>query len=305
MSTETTAEEPFSCPACGRSFAWREQIAGKTAKCKCGSSVKVPAQSPSASASARSAVADIEDDPFAALAAAAAEGEDYAVKEEAGYRCPSCGKGMEPGAVICIYCGFNTKTGKRMKVSTGDDNGAAVAPAAKAGRGAAIPPGGMPKAQPKSEGPSAAAMVKPVLIFVVAAVVVGGAVFGFKMLGGGGGSVASGHPIDQEIARLASVSGEYELKAWNADNSRQQRMVMGMNERQADAYADKLYKMGAKRVLAYGGLMTTVIGVELPSDPEQRKALFAYQAEWHESMMVPVQKDEGQKYILLHMKLVR
>ena len=35
-------------------------------------------------------------------------------------------------------------------------------------------------------------------------------------------------------------------------------------------------------------MMTTVLGVELPSDPEQRKALFKYQADWHESMMVPV-----------------
>jgi hypothetical protein len=107
------------------------------------------------------------------------------------------------------------------------------------------------------------------------------------------------------VAGFVSNSGEHELKKWLADNTRQQRMVMGMNERQADAYADKLYKMGAKRVLAYGNMMTTVLGVELPADPEQRKALFKYQAEWHESMMVPVQKDEGQSYILLRMKLVR
>ncbi len=33
----------FSCQACGRSFVWKEQLAGKKVKCKCGSTIAVPA----------------------------------------------------------------------------------------------------------------------------------------------------------------------------------------------------------------------------------------------------------------------
>lgn len=305
MTEETAAEEKFACPSCGRKFAWRPQIAGKAAKCKCGSAVQVPAEAPSAATARPSTTADAEVDPFDALAAAAAEGDEYAVKEEAGYRCPGCGKSMEQGSVVCIYCGFNTKTGKRMKISTGDDDASAPAKAApKSSRAPAFPPGGHPRAEAQPEGAGAAAMVKPALIFLAVVIVVGGAVYGFKQLGGGGAAGASSHPIDREVEGFFG-SGGHEVKAWLGDNSRQQRMVMGMNERQAEAYADRLYNMGAKKVLAFGAMMTTVIAVELPAEPEKRKALFKYQADWHEPMMVPIQKDEGQKYILLRMKLVR
>lgn len=36
----------FSCDACGKSYAWKPAIAGKKAKCKCGSVLEVPADEP-------------------------------------------------------------------------------------------------------------------------------------------------------------------------------------------------------------------------------------------------------------------
>ena len=37
--------QQFSCDACGRTYAWKPQLAGKRAKCKCGQAINVPAQS--------------------------------------------------------------------------------------------------------------------------------------------------------------------------------------------------------------------------------------------------------------------
>ena len=33
----------FSCAACGKQYTWKPQLAGKKAKCACGSSLVVPA----------------------------------------------------------------------------------------------------------------------------------------------------------------------------------------------------------------------------------------------------------------------
>ncbi|WP_428940358.1 hypothetical protein [Fontivita pretiosa] len=38
----------FACDACGKSYAWKPEIAGKRARCKCGAVMMVPAQAPGA-----------------------------------------------------------------------------------------------------------------------------------------------------------------------------------------------------------------------------------------------------------------
>lgn len=38
----STAVEKFSCGACGKTFAWSTALAGKSAKCKCGTKIVVP-----------------------------------------------------------------------------------------------------------------------------------------------------------------------------------------------------------------------------------------------------------------------
>jgi predicted RNA-binding Zn-ribbon protein involved in translation (DUF1610 family) len=296
MSTETTAQAKFGCPACGRQFSWRPEIAGKRAKCKCGAAVPVPAESPAAAAPKQAPEVD-HDDPFAALAALSEPGAESS-EDNGGYRCPSCRQSMEPGSVMCVHCGFNTRTGKRMNTKVG--GGGDDAPA----KGTRFPAGGI--AKPKdAQSAGASAMLKPALLVVALVLVVGGAIFGFKMLSGGGAGGAPTHEIDRQVTDLIDQYGRQELKTWLAPNERAQRMLMGMNERQGVAFADRLYTRGAKQVLAFGGMMSTVVGVELPADAAQRTELFKYQAEWHESMFVPVQKDEGQKFMLLQMKLVK
>ena len=99
----------FSCDNCGKSYAWKPQLAGKRVKCKCGSPLSVPKTDPAAH----------DDGGLDDLAALAHGGDAYDdAPAAAGPRCPSCGEGVDPSAVICINCGTNLKTGKRLATAT-------------------------------------------------------------------------------------------------------------------------------------------------------------------------------------------
>ncbi|NQZ59942.1 MAG: zinc ribbon domain-containing protein [Lentisphaeraceae bacterium] len=51
------------------------------------------------------------------------KGKDYSEEDKkvVGEACPSCGKGLEDEAVLCLHCGFNVKTGKKTKVTKSAD----------------------------------------------------------------------------------------------------------------------------------------------------------------------------------------
>jgi hypothetical protein len=132
----------FSCDSCGKTYAWKPQLAGKRVKCKCGSPMTVPASDPAADAGA-----GLDD-----LAALAHGGESYddapppppppvgsrggrpakaGGAAVAGATCPSCGVAVDPNAVLCVNCGTNLKTGKKLKTTSvaAAPGGAAAAPA--------------------------------------------------------------------------------------------------------------------------------------------------------------------------------
>lgn len=72
-----------------------------------------------------------------AAASPASNGGSGPVLAPAANTCRKCGAGLLPGAVICMSCGFNTQTGKKMKIKTGSDGGVTTAAVAgKAGLGA-------------------------------------------------------------------------------------------------------------------------------------------------------------------------
>jgi hypothetical protein len=77
-------------------------------------------------------------DDFSALAAGIADEGPAVAAVADGPTCPSCGGGVEVGAVICINCGFNLKTGKKLgtkKVATKEFNPDATAGAGYISRG--------------------------------------------------------------------------------------------------------------------------------------------------------------------------
>jgi hypothetical protein len=122
----------FTCASCGKEYRWKPEIAGRKARCKCGQTLTVPT-APRAprvvEPPPQASPLDWPDEPAA----------DYAapppVPAPSGPACPACGAALPAGAVLCVNCGYNLKTGKKV---------GGVAPAAPAAPAslAAPPPGG-------------------------------------------------------------------------------------------------------------------------------------------------------------------
>ena len=333
MSESATGK--FACQACGRTFAWKPELAGRSAKCKCGATVKIPSQpmaagaakaaAPRAAASAAAAPAAApadEGNPLDAYdfsqaqAAAPAPGRGGSARAaaapaaDAGMRCPSCSAAMQPGAVICMSCGFNLKTGKRMATVMGGPDVDAPAPGAPAAAAPGIPgvPGyaGPPGLRPArtQETTDKTAIVKLILIPIVLICVVGGAVFGYKKLAGEKDTGPDlGH--DKQVRAMIREEGSTELKKWLVEGNT--RMLTGMTREQADGMADRLYGLGAVQVFTFGSVMSMSFAIELPDPavPEnkaKRKAIFDwYYMKYAENVSAAERvRDVGQKYLLVY-----
>lgn len=131
MSSSTTDRITVAC-ACGARLKVPAAAAGKRARCpKCGEPFTVPAPEPPPA-------------PPADLAGSAAD--DLSVLEQASAApgaavaapCPGCGAALPLGAVLCTACGYNLKTGRKLKgAKVGSAAGsAAVGAAAKAAKAA-------------------------------------------------------------------------------------------------------------------------------------------------------------------------
>lgn len=129
---------------CGQKFAAKDELAGKTVKCpKCGDPIKIPgAQGQPAAAKpktqqqapapARQPAASQDDDLLRmAPASAPRVGGDPFLNDlllEAGVtsdihhtgpRCPGCNAPIQPDAMLCVKCGYNVRTGQRIKTHVG------------------------------------------------------------------------------------------------------------------------------------------------------------------------------------------
>jgi len=84
---------------CGASFSAKDELAGQTLLCpKCHQPLTI---SPPQQARASNGM----DDLF----------EDVGLKEVRGPRCPQCGVGVQPNAVLCVQCGYNLQTGEKIQ----------------------------------------------------------------------------------------------------------------------------------------------------------------------------------------------
>ncbi len=134
----------FSCPACGKVYRWTAQVAGKKSVCSCGQALRVPilagqpaeaigpAPQPKAPAPAPTPVPvptpaattddtyeldldddQFEDDPFAPQPEAPAATQSLT-------HCPSCNSKLNPGAVICMNCGYDLRAGRALQTSVSE-----------------------------------------------------------------------------------------------------------------------------------------------------------------------------------------
>jgi hypothetical protein len=99
-----STDPKFACPACGKQYKWKPEMAGRTAKCACGAKLTVPATAPVAASAPSSAPAP--------------------APSKTGRACPNCKSALPAGAVLCVNCGYNLKTGQTLSVvvETGDDD---------------------------------------------------------------------------------------------------------------------------------------------------------------------------------------
>ncbi len=102
----------FACPNCKKQYCVKEHLAGKSAKCaKCGNRLKVPA-----------VVADLAgeddlgtwfDDELSATASPVATSPVTPTRSKAKKSCTACGSPLNDGAVVCVACGYDTRSGKK------------------------------------------------------------------------------------------------------------------------------------------------------------------------------------------------
>src|SRR5215213_5722809 len=126
----TTKEVKFNCANCRREYRWKPELAGKQARCKCGTVMTVPKTPPAPPAPREDEAGGIDD--LYALAqeekktarAAAAVPVDPAAQ---GYRCPSCGSQMPVGSMVCAACTLDLRTGVQSNAGGGRAGGVAAA----------------------------------------------------------------------------------------------------------------------------------------------------------------------------------
>lgn len=86
---------------CGATFGAKDELAGRTVACpKCKQALKIGAPAARAPAPVAGGISDLLDEA----------GFDHAH----GPRCPQCSKPVQPGALLCVNCGFNLQTGEKV-----------------------------------------------------------------------------------------------------------------------------------------------------------------------------------------------
>jgi len=129
------------CPECGRKYAVPAKAVGRKVRCRCGHKWRI--EDPNAMPSAEDLLAEIgdfgDDDRTVAMGEGSTGGVDLDQPveylrhdDEDGPRgappgaktapttiCPECGTKVDRDAVICIKCGYNRQTGRKVGTSTG------------------------------------------------------------------------------------------------------------------------------------------------------------------------------------------
>jgi hypothetical protein len=289
--------EPVTCPGCQKQYASKPELAGKRVKCKCGGVLEFPAQPE-----------PVDDGAYDFL-------EEEPVAKPVGGKCPGCGAKTPKEAVICVSCGLNFKTGQKLKTAHLVEQ-ANPSPGKAAGKPPSRSPLPAPPSPRRIPGSSPKPAVDPheaekkrqmiVLLSIVGglALLIGGTVFALKFIGDatGGGAATPLLGKDAEALRLINEDSGVEAKQWiTEDPSR--RMLGYMNQTQTLARIDQLYAAGAVKVYCSGAAICLTATVELPTDPDKRKALFEWSKNWDERHLLPHTPDVGQRFILVNVPI--
>ncbi len=118
------------CHACGKKYKWNEKYAGRKIKCSCGAvfrMVRAGGDDPIADAPPTpksDPKAQPESDPAPpplpsneGLLELEGTPPPLPPTHQTDNRCPKCDAELDNGAVICVSCGYNLKTGRSMRTS--------------------------------------------------------------------------------------------------------------------------------------------------------------------------------------------
>ena len=109
-----TAAETFACPACGKTYRLKPEVVGRKVGCKCGERFRVP----------EPAAAEPDDDGPLELSDGAPAWMSGVEPAAAPAACSRCGTPLKPGAVLCLSCGTDQRTGAAaVAPPAGDDGG--------------------------------------------------------------------------------------------------------------------------------------------------------------------------------------
>ena len=98
----------FACPGCGQNLEAPEEMAGQVVACPaCEQEMTVPEAEPPDAAPGIEFPEVVSGDSFPDVMTAD--------EESGGESCASCGETLEPGAVLCIACGFHAGLGRRIE----------------------------------------------------------------------------------------------------------------------------------------------------------------------------------------------
>lgn len=124
----------FICPHCSKRFQWTTRIADRKAQCpSCHKRIRIPTVPgrvaeavdplPETHTSRPKADSDTYDLDLTGIDESIVEAPPTPAQQAAAEtgRCPACNQSINPGAVICVKCGYNLKKGKRLQTDVADD----------------------------------------------------------------------------------------------------------------------------------------------------------------------------------------
>ena len=104
------------CGSCNKKFKANEQLAGKRVKCpQCGGVITIPVPQPAESHGSMASLLDEESVP-----ATPAPKPKPKAPAAIAKKCPSCSAEITAGAVLCVNCGFDLRTGKPVEIGGAD-----------------------------------------------------------------------------------------------------------------------------------------------------------------------------------------
>ena len=131
----------FTCPHCRKRFQWSTKIADRKAQCpSCSKRIRIPMVPgriadaidplPKTHVEQPQAESDTYDLDLTGVDESVVEPPPSAAQQAAAQtgRCPACNQSINPGAVICVKCGYNLKKGKRMQTAVADGDAPAPGP---------------------------------------------------------------------------------------------------------------------------------------------------------------------------------